>query len=339
MADPRTVFIGDVARDEYVHAEQWPALGTKIMVSDGGSQAGGMIANAAAVYAALGGSAVFHWEMSDTDLSRLLTEELAQHGVDISSVVYREGLSDSRNVIVLCGDDHTVLCIDPGLATIRLSPEVLSILAVAPCLYTAIGDLRSLRIPGMPATGPIQAVDRIRSAGTELVLDLDVADLEVGDAALLRRVDILLVNDVGYRRLGDDGLRGELGLPDIAELWHSGLKILVHTRGARGVVIDTSVGDHLDLPGLPVPVADVTGAGDTFGAAFLFAWQRAGDIRLAAEFAQAAAARAVTRQGARGGVGSVAEIAAFLAGSTSTTQSSIAERFRVLGDLTISGNP
>lgn len=335
MDDRRTVFIGDVARDEYVQAAAWPARGTKIMVADRGSHAGGMIANAAAVYAALGGSAVFHWEMSDTDLSRLLTADLAGYGVDTSSVIYRPGLSDSRNLIVLCGDDHTVLCLDPGLTSIQLSPTVLSRLATAPYLYTAIGDLRCLRLPD--ATGPAEAIDRIRSAGTRLVLDLDVADMSAGDAALLHRVDILLVNEVGHSRLDDAGFRHGLGLPDIAELWQRGLQILVHTRGAHGVVVDTAGGDHIDLPGLSVPVTDVTGAGDTFGAAFLFAWQRGDDIRLAVEFAQAAAARAVTRSGARGGAASVAQIADFAA--TYTTSATVAERFRALGDPTFSRNP
>ncbi|HQR80372.1 MAG TPA: hypothetical protein PLT68_09150, partial [Actinomycetota bacterium] len=78
-----SVFIGDVALDEFFTASQWPAMpGTKIDLFPLASVTGGMIANAAVVYAALGEDARFLWAMNDGPLTGRLLDDLEAHGVD-----------------------------------------------------------------------------------------------------------------------------------------------------------------------------------------------------------------------------------------------------------------
>jgi len=64
------------------------------------------------------------------------------------------------------------------------------------------------------------------------------------------------------------------------------------TRGWRGVTLLTRQGTH-DVPSLPRPEVDPTGAGDVFAAAFLVRYQETGDPLEAAAFAACAASCAV----------------------------------------------
>jgi fructokinase len=54
----------------------------------------------------------------------------------------------------------------------------------------------------------------------------------------------------------------------VRSLWHSGLKILAVTHGARGAELLTTR-CHVSIAGFPVKVADTVGCGDAFTAALL----------------------------------------------------------------------
>jgi sugar/nucleoside kinase (ribokinase family) len=69
------------------------------------------------------------------------------------------------------------------------------------------------------------------------------------------------------------------------------------TRGWRGVTLLARDGRH-EVPGLPRPEVDPTGAGDVFAAAFLVGYHESGDPLAAAAFACCAASCAVEGPGA-----------------------------------------
>jgi len=300
-----SVFIGDVALDEYYRADRWPEHGTKIDVQPVGAFPGGMIANAAAVYAGYGENARFCWTMNNGPTTELLLDDLAAAGVDTRLVSHDDTLGDSRCLVFLAGGEHTVLTPDTGLIRIDLSDEAAAGLAGAKYVYTAIGDLRKLRHRDRQ---PADIVDELHRGGAELVLDLDVADLHDGDRELLDLVDILLVNRVGMERLA--GGTGEA--PTATGLLAGRLHTLVVTLAGDGCRLYTG-GSVREIPGVVVDdVVDVTGAGDTFGGAFLHALNRTGDPELAAFFAVAASARAVTITGARAGVTDAAAVLRFI---------------------------
>ena len=304
MPDHYAVFIGDVALDEFFRPSQWPATGTKIDLFPVSTETGGMIANAAAVYAGFGENARFLWAMNDTSLTDALLADLEDQGVDTSLVVRQPGLADSRNIIVLTDGEHTVLTPALGLDTIDLSDDALDILGAARYVYTAIGDLRSLRHAGRSAA---HVIDTLRGAGARLVLDLDVANLRPGDDDLVARADLLFFNRVGFDRYCD----GRPGSRVIDELLAGAAGVVVVTLGRHGCHV-AAADDRFDIEGIPVDVVDVTGAGDTFGAAFIHALNHDPDLRAAATFANAAAARAVMKVGARAGIASDADIVSLL---------------------------
>ncbi len=299
MSDHYAVFIGDVALDEFFTASQWPAAGTKIDLYPLSTETGGMIANAAAVYAGFGEDARFLWAMNDGPLSDRLLADLEVHAVDTSLVVRTPGLADSRNIIVLSEGEHTVMTPTLGLETIDLSAEALGVVQGARYVYTAIGDLRSLRHDGASAAAAI------RASGAKLVLDLDVANLRAGDHDLIAQADIVLFNRVGFDRYSE--ARPTAAIDALLKT----ASIVVVTLGAQGCHVATEH-ERFNVAGIPVEVVDVTGAGDTFGAAFLHALNRNPDLHAAATFANAAAARAVTAVGARAGITQDAEVESVL---------------------------
>ncbi len=73
--------------------------------------------------------------------------------------------------------------------------------------------------------------------------------------------------------------------------------IVALTRGWRGLTLFSRDGQH-DVPSLPRPEKDPTGAGDVFAAAFLVRYQETGDPLEASAFAACAASCAVEGVGA-----------------------------------------
>lgn len=302
---PYAVFVGDVALDEFFRASRWPAApGTKIDLFPLETRVGGMIANAAVVYAALGDKASLMWTMNGSELSHRLLEELNARGVSTGLVAHDPQLADSRNIIILTDDEHTVMTPALGSLTIEVDALALSLLRDAQYVYTAIGDLRSMR------QGPASAadvMDAVREGGARIALDLDVANVTDSDDDLIGRTDILLMNRTGFERYCD----GRSPEKVVAGLLAGGVSMVIVTLAADGCRVIDGARD-VSVPGLSVPVVDVTGAGDTFGAAFLHALNLTGDPVPAAQFANAAAARAVTAIGARAGATSHAEVVAFM---------------------------
>ncbi len=300
---PYSVFVGDVSLDEFFRTDAWPGSGAKVDITPIGTYVGGMIANAAAVYAGYGESVRFVWAMNESELSGRLLADLESLGIDTSLVVRDASLADSRNIIVLADGEHTVLTPALGLATIELTGAALDALRGARYVYTAIGDLRSLRHDGRPATWVIAD---FRGAGARLVLDLDVGHVRPGDEALYSAADVLLVNRLGFARLC--GLRTES--ETLADLFGGAARVVVVTLGADGCRVVTRSGEST-VPGIAVDPIDVTGAGDTFGASFVHALDLTDDPVAAATFANAAAARAVGSAGGRSGVATEEEVVAF----------------------------
>ncbi|AMB58305.1 carbohydrate kinase family protein [Microterricola viridarii] len=308
MTRAGTVFVGDVALDEYFTAESWPALGDKAWLDPLPAVVGGMIANAASVHAALGAPTRFLTTMNDGAISQRLLSDLETGGVDTGLCLVDNELADSRCLIFLSGGQHVVLTPRIGDQRFELDAERFQVLSAARSLYSSIGDLRRLR---HGALTPLEILRALRASGTRIVLDLDVADLEPGDLELIGTVDLLFVNRIGF-----DRLRAGRSASDCAgALIAGGLSHLVVTRDADGCIVYSAgapTATPISVAGIAADVVDVTGAGDAFCSAFLFALDRTADAGLAALFANGAGARATEAHGARSGVAGVGDVIRYL---------------------------
>lgn len=300
-------FVGDVALDEYFRAPRWPSVRDKAMVTPLSAQAGGMIANAACVYAGYGGDSRLVSVLNSGAVSARLREHLAAVGVGQRYVFTDDSLGDSRTLIFLVDDEHTVLIPEVGEYQVPVSAECLAELRGAAYVYTTSRQLRRLRSTESDLPALDVARRLVGDGGTRLVLDLDIGRLDAADEAYLPLADVLLVNDVGFATY-----RGSrTAAAAAAELLALGVGAVVVTEGADGCSVYAADG-RFSLPGLPVDVVDVTGAGDTFGSSLVYVLARTGDLPLAARFANAAAARSVTLLGPQAGGVKVPTVVEFM---------------------------
>jgi sugar/nucleoside kinase (ribokinase family) len=306
-------FIGDVAMDEYFKVPRWPTIKEKVDVEIVGSFVGGTIANAAAVYAGFGDHTYFVSALNSGTISARLQKSLTEARIDISFVRIDDELPDSRTLVFLVENEHVVFLPAMGNYIPAISAGCFQEMQEAAFIYSSVPAIRQLSLEHA-ATDSLTIMDTLRRSGVKVILDLDVADFDAEDARYYSAASVLLLNEVGVASLSSGGSEADL----MAQLLGGAVEIVVVTRAASGCSVYTQ-GAGFSVAGCPVDVADVTGAGDTFGGAFAFGLTRTADLRLAASFANAAAARGVTRIGAQGGIGDVRTILEFMSSQGMST--------------------
>lgn len=295
-------FIGDLALDEYYTSEHWPGVADKGFITELPQECGGSIANAAVVHAALGGDTEFISLLNDSPLSDRLVADLQANGVSTRHMLRQPGIPESRNLIFLVEGEHVVLTVAMGQHPMHLRPETMAALRRPGALYTTLYRAKRL-VDGHGPFAQAELLADLRAHGRKVIFDLDVGGAEPADEPFLREADVVILNAVGFRAtFGSDDILA-------AKDWQARLRIarVIRTMAADGAEALEN-GRHVRVPGYAVPVVDVTGAGDTFGAALTWGLGQDHSFDDALSFAVAAASRSVTRHGPRGGKASRAEI-------------------------------
>ncbi|MGO4624836.1 carbohydrate kinase family protein [Ensifer sp. 2YAB10] len=290
-------FIGDVALDEYYTADRWPGRAAKGMVKELPAEAGGSIANAAVVHAGLGGETQFISLLNDSPLSQRLVADLKDNGVGVDHMLIDPAIPESRNFIFLVDGEHVVLTVEMGEQPMWLDPAALDALRQPGFLYTTLYRVR--RLHARTEQGVVkQAVllADLRQHGRRAIFDLDVGGCTPQDMPYLTGAAVVIFNQVGFR--------AAFGHDDITMIgdWMQAHAIdwVVRTLAADGA--EARNGDTvLRVPGFPVEVVDVTGAGDTFGGTLTWCLSQGQTIEEALDFSVAAASRSVTIHGPRAG--------------------------------------
>lgn len=290
-------FIGDVALDEYYTADHWPAIKEKILVHTLPSQMGGSIANAASVFTSLGNKPSFLTALNSGEITQKLLANLNEQGIDTSHMVFDDALPDAKCMIVLAEGEHTVLICTLGLQRFDIRPETFEALKKADYIYTNFIEIVPMHYRD-PETGrDMNARDiltEVRKNGTQVWCDVDVAEYMEGEADLFSSTDMIMVNEMGDRELAK-----RYGTGWKEKFFGDGMKLIVVTEAEAGCVLYRKDDEPIRVPGNKVEVADVTGAGDTFGSALMHACMRSDDLELCARYANYVAALAVTGMGAR----------------------------------------
>ncbi|MCW3842760.1 carbohydrate kinase family protein [Micromonospora yasonensis] len=298
------VFFGDVAMDEYYRAPHFPVAGDKIIVRPLEPQFGGMVANSAAIFANYGVPTSFMSQLNSGELTQRLLSQLEAVGLDTHFVILDEEVPDSRCIILLADDQHIVLIPTLGITHTEITPAAFEHMAGAAYLVTTVTDATPFR---MGERGAGEVLAGVRAAGTKIVMDLDVYNLENHPSPLIDHCDIVFMNAIGYQRFSDCG-------QSIQAMLDRGALAVIVTNDSAGCRVFTE-GDQFSVAGHRVDVVDVTGAGDTFTSSFLYSYLVSDDLRYAAEFANAAAALSVGKVGARGGMLDEATVLDFMARS------------------------
>lgn len=308
MTERYAVFFGDVAHDEYFRLPYFPAPNDKVIVQGLEPQFGGMVANAAAIYAHYGRQTSFSGQLNSGALTQKLLGQLRQLGLRTDHVVFDEDVPDSHCIVLVSGDQHIVIIPTLGITHTELTDAAWEHMLGAEFLFTTLTDATPFRRGAMRAANVLA---ELRRSGVLVVMDLDVYNPENHPSGLIEHCDILFMNALGYRRFVDSG-------NDVPALLAAGATAIIVTLDSGGCEVHTVTGvERVD--GHKVPVVDVTGAGDTFSASFMYAFVTTGDVAESARFANAAAAMAVGTIGARGGMTTEHDVRAFLARQNSLT--------------------
>ena len=241
---------------------------------------------------------------------------LNQEGVATRYIPHVAGARSSAVLLGIQPPDHfPLMYYRDNAADLRLTIDHVLALPFEGCRVFEIGGTNLSRDPSRCAT--LFAAERAREAGAAVVLDIDFrADqwhdpraFGVSIRAALPLVDIAIgteeelkaavLAEAGQVQIVDSqisapSIRGSVD-EAIQAVLSRGVRVLVVKRGERGCSVFRSGEAPLDVPGFPVEVTNVLGAGDAFAAGLIYGYVRGWDWRRAARMGNACGAIVVTR--------------------------------------------
>lgn len=254
---------------------------------------GGDALNESIVFTRLGMRTVLLGKTGDDWLGASVMKAVSESGVDVSCVkadpntctttsIVMSGYSGQRNFLYNSGNNDTLSIMDIDLDIIRS------------CRLISVGSI--FELPGLEPDGLIRIFRTARESGTVTAADMtyDTSGLGLaGIRSVLPYIDILLPSHVEAIHLTGENDPEKAA----AAIAGCGVKTVVIKLGAEGCLI-RHPGGTLRLPAYKVPVADTTGAGDNFTAAFLTGLLSGWDMAQCGMFANAAGGICVTQAGA-----------------------------------------
>lgn len=293
-------FLGRNCIDEYYELNEVPVLGEKALCRFIDHKVGGMIGNAASIYAAYGNPSIMLDFMNESPENAILLKDLERYHVNIEGIAFDETFPSSKCLIMLKDGERIIYVLDNTYFRYKLSIKQEALLLECTYLYTSFADL-------LQVDAYLDLVTKMKLNGIKLVMDIEknALGMECDLFATLALASILFINEqaneVLSMRLGTDYLQNlvQLGC------------LVIFTKAERGSEIHSMHG-IIKIPAYPVDVVDTTGAGDTFNVSFLHAYNRGDDLERAGHFASIAASLSISERGARSACGHVNEVDAML---------------------------
>ncbi|HWK69017.1 MAG TPA: PfkB family carbohydrate kinase [Rhizobiaceae bacterium] len=293
--------IGNVAIDETILVDGWPAAGASIFGRQGSSDLGGKGANQAIVMARCGLPTSLVAPVGDDSRAVTIAERLATEPVQ-SRLVRLAGRATDFSIIFTTPDGENAIVTTTESAENLRAEDALAALAQAEAADMVVlqGNLREA------TTEALLREARARS----MVTAFNPSPLRPSFPALWPLVDIAFLN-AGEGR----ALTGAEGEGAAAVLHAQGVGQVVLTLGQGGALLSRSGDAPIRVPAVSASTIDTTGAGDTFmGAALASAMLRATRLdELALVHAAQASALTVSRKGTTSAFPSSEEMSAILA--------------------------
>ncbi|MCW2847890.1 MAG: Sugar kinase ribokinase family [Marmoricola sp.] len=284
------VVVGGVNLDLTVQAGSRPAGGETVVGSGPVASSGGKGANQAVAAAYAGARVRLCAVVGDDAAGTEQLDQLRESGVDVSRIRTATGTATGTAFILLTPDGENSIVVGTG-ANADLGPDDVA--------AAVEGDADVVLAQTEPGVGPVEAAaEHARRRDARFVLN--AAPVEGLPAGVLRQADPLVVNEHEaadlLRGLVDDVASGDLAQALRA---HLGCASVVVSLGAEGAhVVADGTDERVTSPS--VSAVDTTGAGDVLVGVVAARLADGWDLVRATEDACAAAARAVTSEGARG---------------------------------------
>ncbi len=243
---------------------------------------GGAVLNTAVALGRLGEDVAMLTGLSSDEYGRMIEAHGAESGVRFGPSV-RSDRPTTLAIVTLVDGQATYDFRDRGSATRDIAPGDIP----APGPDVAAMVFGGISLINAPVADSLADFCRRHADRALVMLDVNIRPGFITDpeiyrariAAMMAVTDILKVSDEDLAWLVPDARDTEAGM---AQLFETGAKILVMTRGSEGAVARLPDGTRVEVPTPATQVADTVGAGDTFNAGLLAGLRRAGCLDRAA---------------------------------------------------------
>lgn len=299
----RIVVVGSSNIDMVAQVSHIPAPGETVGNARFIQSFGGKGANQAVAAARLGGSVTFVTALGNDMYADILKKHFTEEGINTNYIIDDSHHPTGTALIYVANSGENCIAVAPG-ANYSLLPESIT-------QFSEI--IEEADIVVMQAEIPYETIKKTallaKQKGKKVLFNPAPACLI--DEELMTTIDILVVNELEASFISGIEYTGN-NLDDIAQaLLRSGARNIVITLGSQGVYM-MNERETIQLPSFKVKAIDTVAAGDTFCGALAVACSKKGISREALDFANAAAAIAVTRLGAQSSIPTLVEVNAFI---------------------------
>ncbi len=260
---------------------------------------------------------------------------LNNEGVDTQYTVRKQGRRSSAVVLgIEPPDKFPLVFYRDNCADIELTIDDVLAAPIADSKVFQFAGTNLCKEPSRSAT--MLGAQVAKQAGTEVVLDVDFRPDQWHDQrafgvvvrSVLPLVDIVIgtkdeINAVmladtsqmqlTHSQISDTKVSGDTERA-IAFMLTQGPKAVIEKIGPEGARIHLPGGEKIEAPGYPVEIYNILGAGDAFGAGFLYGHINGWDWRKSARLGNACGAIVVTKHGCANFMPTLAEVMAFVEG-------------------------
>lgn len=276
----------------------------------------GTAAGTAVTLAKLGATVRTAGAVGTDRIGDVLLAMLAEHGVDTSLVVRRDGVQTSASVLPIRPDGSRPAFHVPGANFAYGADDAMESAGGEPALRGEIVRATHLHLGGPELMGG-ESAGRILAAARAVGIVTSADLLAPGEPGILDWIAPAL-SHVDYLLPNHQQVLGLTGADDLVTgaraLIERGVGVVVVTREAQGALVVTA-DDVTAVPAFAVEVVDTTGCGDAFSAGFLRGVGLGRALRDAAVLGSAAAALVAQGLGSDHGRFDLAAADAFAAGT------------------------
>ena len=258
---------------------------------------------------------------------------LQQEGVETRYIPRKAG---ARSSAVLLGieppDRFPLVFYRENCADIQLNIDDALAAPLGDCVAFEFAGTNLSRDPSRMAT--IFAAERARAAGARVICDVDfrpdqwqdvrafgqvlrttmpLVDVVIGTEDELNAAVMHSAKQVSliHSQISDARVAGDTRSA-IQQLLTLGPAAVIEKIGPEGARVHLADGEIINAPGFPVEITNILGAGDAFGAGFIYGYVKGWDWLRSARLGNACGAIVVTRQGCANFMPTMAEIDEFV---------------------------
>lgn len=149
----------------------------------------------------------------------------------------------------------------------------------------------------------------IRSFGLMIRAILPKVTIAIGTEEEVLAATLQDINDVviEHQQVSAPKVKGNLEA-SVKQILNAGVKVLIVKKGAKGVTIYAAENEPQDVPGYPVEVLNVLGAGDAFAGGFIYGFVQGWSIPKACRLGNACGALVVQRPGCANDMPTLTEV-------------------------------